>query len=311
MNRCFVAMVALIYLFVGNTTVVAQDVFPVTPTLFIENIFQGAEGIAFNGEGKLFVTANRSFWRIDPDGKVTFLTELHSNLGVTAIGKRDLLVADFGPTNRFNHGPNSDGIVWRITPEGEKKIAAQGGMGDPNFILILKDGTYLISDDATDEIFFVTPKDSVGLFTDAVGHPNGMVMSMDDRTLYVAQIFTSLRPFVWDNRIWAIPLDRKGNIEGIPEIVAEFDGDFAGPDGLAIDTLGRLYATLPRRGEIWRIDPKNHEKLLIAEGMPGIAGIAFGQGEFDSHTLYGASTMRGGGKIWKIDVGIGGYPLHR
>lgn len=288
-----------------------QNDFPVKPTLFVDGIFERAEGIAFNGEGDLFVTANRAFWRLDSSGNATKLADLYTNLGTAAIGERDLLVADFGPTNRFNHGPNIDGIVWRITPEGEKNIEATGGMGDPNFIVVRDDGSYLVSDDATDEIFLVDQIGSVSLFTDVIGHPNGMVISPDGRTLYVAQIFKSLKPPLWDNRVWALPLDEKGEITGECWIVAKMKGEYAGPDGLAIDVNGRLYVTLPRRGEIWRIDPRTGNTLLIAEGMPGIANIAFGRGAFDPQALYGASTRRGGGKIWKIDVGVEGAHIIR
>ena len=285
--------------------------FPVKPTLFIDGTFERAEGIAFNGEGELYVAANRAFWRLDTKGNATKLADLYTNLGVAAIGERDLLVADFGPTNRFNHGPNDDGIVWRITPDGEKRIAATGGMGDPNFIVVRDDGSYLVSDDATNEIFLVDQEGKVNLFTDAINHPNGMVISPDGRTLYVAQIFKSLDPIVGDNRIWRIPLDKNGNPDGVPEVVGLLEKEDAGLDGLAMDTRGRLYVTVPMEGQIWRVDPRNGDRLLIAEGMPGIASIAFGQGEFDHHALYGASTRRGGGRIWKIDVGIGGVHLRR
>jgi sugar lactone lactonase YvrE len=288
-----------------------QDDFPVIPTLFVEGTFERSEGIAFNGEGKLFVTANRALWRLDVDGKATWLADLHTNLGVAAIGERDLLVADFGPRNRFSHGPNDDGIVWRITPEGKKSIAATGGMGDPNFIAVRDDGSYLVSDDATDEIFVVDQKGGVSLFTDAVGHPNGLLLAPDGRTLYVAQIFKSLKPLVGDSRIWGIPLDESGNLAGPPEVVAVIEKEDAGLDGLAMDTLGRLYVTVPMEGQIWRVEPQTGNCLLIAEGMPGIASIAFGRGEFEHHALYGASTRRGAGRIWKVHVGIGGASLRR
>ncbi len=288
-----------------------QIVLPVTPNLFVDGTFNRSEGIAFNGEGTLFVSANKGLWRLDVDGAATKLADLYTNLGVTAIGDRDLLVADFGPTNGFEHGPNSDGIVWRITPEGEKSIAATGGMGDPNFIVIREDSSYLVSDDATNEIFLVEQGREVSLFTNVIDHPNGLLISPDGRTLYVAQIFKSLKPFIWDNRVWRIPLDQNGNPSGAPEVIAKFEGEFAGPDGFAMDTLGRLYVTLPRRGEIWRIDLTTGEKQLISSGMLGIANITFGQGKFDHQALYGASTRRGGGRIWKIDVGIGGMSPRR
>lgn len=308
-NAILIGIFILAVLIFNNSA--RKDGFPVIPTLFVDGTFERAEGIAFNGEGKLYVTANRAFWSLDAKGNATKLADLYTNLGVAAIGERDLLVADFGPTNRFNDGPNDDGIVWRITPEGKKSIAATGGMGDPNFIAVRDDGSYLVSDDATNEIFLVDKEGGVSLFTEAIDHPNGMVISPDGKTLYVAQIFKSLEPVVGDNRIWRIPLDEKGYPAGTPEVVAMMEKEDAGLDGLAMDTLGRLYVTVPMEGQIWRVDPRTGDRLMIAEGMQGIASIAFGQGEFDHHALYGASTRRGGGRIWKIDVRIGGMRLRR
>lgn len=281
--------------------------FPVTPTVLVDGKFQRCEGIAFNGEGDLYVAGNQALWRVSTDGEVTQIAELYSNLGLAPIGERDILMADFGPTNRFNHGPNDDGIVWRITPEGEKTRVVDGGVGDPNFVLVRADGSILVSDDATDEIFLVDPQRQLTLFTDAVGHPNGLALSADESTLYVAQIFGSLRPLTIDDRVWAVPLE-DGQPAGPPQVIARL-GEGAANDGLALDELGRLYVAANGAGQIWRIDPTTHEMVLIAEGMPGVASLAFGQGEFDRQAIYATSTRTG--RVWEIRVGVGGAPLHK
>jgi sugar lactone lactonase YvrE len=281
--------------------------FPVTPTVLVEGKFQRCEGIAFNGEGDLYVAGNRALWRVSTDGEVTQIAELYSNLGLAPIGERDILMADFGPTNRFNHGPNDDGIVWRITPEGEKTRVVDGGIGDPNFVLVRADGSILVSDDATDEIFLVEPQGRLTLFTDAVGHPNGLALSADGSTLYVAQIFGSLRPLTIDDRVWAVPLEH-GQPAALPEVIARL-GEGAANDGLALDELGRLYVAANGTGQIWRIDPATGETVLIAEGMPGVASLAFGEGEFDQQAIYATSTRTG--RVWEVKVGVGGAPLHR
>jgi sugar lactone lactonase YvrE len=281
--------------------------FPVTPTVLVDGKFQRCEGIAFNGEGDLYVAGNRALWRVSTDGEVAQVAELYSNLGLAPIGERDILMADFGPTNRFDTGPNDDGIVWRITPEGAKTRVVDGGIGDPNFALVRADGSFLVSDDATDEIFLVDPQGRLTLFTDAVGHPNGLALSADGSTLYVAQIFNSLRPLVIDDRVWALPLE-DGQPAGLPHVIARL-GDGAANDGLALDSLGRLYVAANGAGQIWRIDPTTRETMLIAEGMPGVASLAFGQGEFDHQAIYATSTRTG--RVWEVKVGVGGAPLHR
>lgn len=288
----------------------ADAEFPVQPELLVDEPFGGCEGISFNGEGRLFVTCNRALWEVEADLTVRQVAELHSNLGVAGIGASDLLVADFGPTNAFRHGRNDDGIVWRITPAGEK-IEHALGIGDPNFILVRSDKSYLVSDDATADIYLVSPEGDVELFTTAVNHPNGLAFSLDESVLYVGQIFTNIRPVVPDDTVWAIKLEDGKPIKDA-KLVAR-----AGPgsaiDGLATDRLGRIYIAANGAGRLWRYDPNADEMLLIAEGMFGLASLAFGEGEFDRESIYATATFAAGrgGKIWRIPVGVEGAPLVR
>ena len=63
--------------------------------------------------------------------------------------------------------------------------------------------------------------------------------------------------------------------------------------------------------QIVRLDPETGLVTTIAEGMPAAASLVFGEGEFDNQALYVTSTFRGGGKIWKVSVGVRGATLHR
>ena len=231
-----------------------ESQFPATPRVLVDGVFQRCEGIAFNGEGDLYVAGNSRLWRVSPAGEATEIAELYSNLGLAPIGDRDILMADFGPTSRFDTGPNADGFV-----------------------------------------------------SGAVGHPNGLALSADESMLYIAQIFKSIRPIVSDGRVWALPFTN-GMPSGPPELIADL-GDEAANDGLAMDELGRIYVAANGAGQIWRIDPETRETKLIAENMPGAASIAFGEGEFDQNAIYVTSTRTG--KVWEVQVGVGGATLHR
>jgi sugar lactone lactonase YvrE len=307
---------ALIILLASSLYSAAQIVeespaFPVEATLLVGDQFGGSEGIAFNGEGRLFVTANRALWEIDTAGGVRKVVDLFTNLGLAAIGDRDLLVADFGPTNAFRQDRNSDGMVWRITPEGDKTELISG-IGDPNFVLVRADGSLLISDDATSDIFVAGEDGIAKLFSTAVNHPNGLALSDDGNTLYVAQIFKSIRPVVPDDSLWAIDL-KDGVPVGAARLVAR-TGPRAANDGLAMDELGRVYiAANGEAGQIWRYNPADRKLQLIAERVYGAASIAFGAGEFDHQSIYVTTTFNQGrgGKIWRIPVGVGGQTLHR
>ena len=101
---------------------------------------------------------------------------------------------------------NREGKIWRYDPAtDEMMLIAEGmfgcaslasltGMGDPNFILVLEDKTYLVSDDATADIYHVGDDGVPELWSTAVNHPNGLALSEDGSTLYVARIFTNIRP---------------------------------------------------------------------------------------------------------------------
>ncbi len=278
----------------------AEPVFPVQAERFITR-FNGAEGLTFNAEGRLFIGANNAVWEAQPDGSVRKLVDVHRHLGQAAIGRRDILAADFGPTNAFQQpGPNDDGIVWRITPEGRRTIFATG-IGDPNAVLRLPGGTWLVSDDAVDRIYRLE-RGRASIWSTAVPFPNGMALSRDGRTLFVAQIFRAIGPVVPDNAIWAIPI-RNDRPAGPARIVARTE---QAPDGLAADELGRIYIADNGSNSIRRFDPSSGEMVVVARDLPAVASLAFGRGRFDHHSLYATSTARGGGVIWRIPVGVRG-----
>ena len=285
----------------------AASGFPVTPIPFVQGAFTRCEGIAFSGEGRLFVAGDRAFWEVNTEGSVTRLVDLYSNLGLAPIGERDILMADFGPNNAFDGNPVRDGIVWRISPEGDTTRVVNGGIGDPNFILVLPDRSFLVSDDATDEIFQADLAGSLEIFTRTVAHPNGMALADDGSTLYIAQSFRQINPYVLDDRLWAMPLS-EGVPAGAPAVVARL-GEQALNDGLALDSEGRVYVAANVQGTIWRFDPRTGETVLVAEGLPGAGSLAFGQGEFDTMALYVTSTRTG--TVWVVPGGSRGAPLHR
>lgn len=283
--------------------------FPVKPEIFISQ-FRGSEGITFNAEGKLFIGANNSIWIAEPDASVKKIADVHRHLGQARIGERDILACDFGPTNIFQEGENAknDGIVWRITPEGDKTVVATG-IADPNAVLVLKDGSLLVSDDGVDKIYRV--KDGkVSVWSSDVWYPNGLALSLDEKTLFVAQIFSALKPkIIGDDRVWAFDLNDDGSPRGKPRLVARTG--HGGIDGLVADEKGRIYIADNGGDRIFRYDPKSGEVTLIAEGIPAVASLVFGEGKFDHYSLYATSTARGGGKIYRIPVGVRGAPLHK
>lgn len=153
----------------------------IVPQVVVEGRFNSGEGLTFSGEGRLFMAAERAVWEVNPDGSTHKVVDVSSNLGLAPLGTRDLLMADFGPLVWPQAGPNTDGVIWRITPEGSKTALATG-IGDPNAIVMLPDGSLLVSDDFTSFIYRVTRDGRVSVFTDAIPFPNGLALAPDGGT---------------------------------------------------------------------------------------------------------------------------------
>lgn len=288
----------------------------VAPQVLLEGRFRGAEGLSFNAEGRLFMAADKALWEVRPDGAVRKLAEFSSNLGLAAIGERDLLMCDFGPQVRPQAGENADGVVWRVTPEGETTRVATG-IGDPNAAVVLPDGSILVSDDFTHHVYRVRrdgeDDGAVSLFTDAIPFPNGLALAPDGSALYVARIFRRApdgpppaRFQDFSDEVWRLPLDDL-RPAGEPEVIFRTGGE-TGPDGLALDVEGRIYLSAARAGQLWRFDPASGEAELLADGLPGLASLAFGRGAFDPESLY--ATQIRGGRLLRFPVGARGAELH-
>ncbi|HEX9829501.1 MAG TPA: SMP-30/gluconolactonase/LRE family protein [Bacteroidota bacterium] len=295
------------------TSVIAQPTLSqsIPVEVLIENRFNGGEGLSFNHEGRLFICANRSMWEVTHDLQTHKVADFTSNLGLAPIGKRDLLKADFGPLIFPQHGTNNDGVVWRVTPEGDTTRIADN-IGDPNAIVVLPDSSFLVSDDFTYNIYHVTPEGTVSVFTDAIPFPNGIALSPNGDALYVARLFVKYpdepppaRFQEFSDEVWRLPL-RDFRPAGLAEVVFR-TGGATGPDGLAVDTEGRVYLSAAREGQLWRFDPTTGKGELLAEGLPGLASIAFGQGKFDHESLY-AMQIRGG-RVLRFKVGAKGARL--
>ncbi|MDL2402517.1 SMP-30/gluconolactonase/LRE family protein [Rhizobium mayense] len=102
--------------------------------------------------------------------------------------------------------------------------------------------------------------------------PNGLVVSADGATLYVAETF--------GKRISAFDIDADGNLTN-RRIHAQLRGE---PDGLSLDAEGCLWVPFLFLGEFARIAPDGSEVEAIAfPGMNAIACIGGGQ---DRKTLF-------------------------
>lgn len=171
--------------------------------------------------------------------------------------------------HRFN-SPNdvvrrSDGTVFFTDPPYGLKDLNSSPVKELDF-----NGVYRVDADGT-----------VHLLDDGLGFPNGIALSPDERTLYVSNSDPA-RP-VWmaysldaqgavlDKRVFADASDLLG--EGVPGL----------PDGMAVSSDGRLFATGPGGVLVFDADGK---RLGRIETGSAVSNVAFGD---DGGTLYMSS----------------------
>lgn len=126
-------------------------------------------------------------------------------------------------------------------------------------------------------VYRIDPDGKVHEITHEVEKPNGIAVSPDGKTLYVAdhnngtdRIFTDPNPPTpGAMKIYAFPLDRKGFVGGPRRTLIDFGAD-AGCDGMAVDSLGNVYLTVRgvKRPGVMVIDPNGKEVGFIPTGSP-------------------------------------------
>ncbi len=156
-------------------------------------------------------------------------------------------------------------------------------------------------------VYRVDSDGSVIEITHDVEKPNGIVLSPDERTLYIGDHNNgSEKPSTDSNapppvpgamKVYAFPLDEAGLVSGPRRTLVDF-GQVAGCDGMTVDSDGHIYLTCRRltRPGILVIDSEGNELDFLPTGPENQSGgfedwrgipsnVEFGIGD-DSHTLY-------------------------
>ncbi len=204
----------------------------------------GGNGMTFDLEGNLI--------HCEGEGRCVTRT--------TQDGKSTTVLVDRFEGGRFNR-PNdvvcrSDGSIWFTDPSmripfPDREVPGPEGV----------DGVW-----AGARVYRVATDGSIATVVDCE-YPNGLAFSPDERTLYVANTRST-------KYIHAIDLDAAGNVTGRRIFADLSEGDEPGiPDGMKVDTLGRVYCTGP--GGIWVMEPDGRRVGIIRAPEQAV-NFAFG-----------------------------------
>ncbi len=160
---------------------------------------------------------------------------------------------------------------------------------------------------------------SVIEITHDVGKPNGIAISPDGQTLYLAdhdngvdRIGSDEKPQPGAMKVYAFPLGADGKVNGPRKTIVDF-GDQAGCDGMTVDEKGNVYLTsrgLKRPG-VLVVDPTGKEVAFIPTGVPNQkpdapvgfpSNVEFGVGD-EAHFLYITIDK----SLFRIPLKVNGY----
>lgn len=154
-------------------------------------------------------------------------------------------------------------------------------------------------------VYRLDPDGKVLEITRAVEKPNGIVLSPDQRTLYVGDHNnggnrlkpTDPEPKRGAMKVHAFPLDADGRVAGPARTLVDF-GTENGCDGMTVDQEGNVYLACRslRRPGILVVDPRGRERAFVETGPRDQRGlfedwrgipsnVEFGIGD-DAHSLY-------------------------
>lgn len=210
----------------------------------------------------LFFSDNASspderIWKLVPPSTTPEIHLEPSGSNGLAIDNDDqLIVAD-----------QSEKRITRVSSSGGGNIETLGGPGayTPNDLIVRSDGNIYFTDPATG-FYRLSPNGEVSAPNTEVSQPNGIILSLDENTLYVGD--------VGNRQIHAFTLDAQGAI-GSGSLFATATNNTV--DGMALDCAGNLYA-----------GTANGVEVFNPEGAP-IGTVPTGE---SSNATFGGSDRR-------------------
>jgi gluconolactonase len=226
-----------------------------SPYVAMENT-QGGNGLTFDKQGRLLMCqmAARRVVRFDGDGSMTVVADRWEGKRVTA------------PNDVVGR---SDGTIFFTDPQGRlsQEEREQGFSG----------------------VYLVTPDGQMKLATDECPYPNGLALSPDEATLYVAITRQDQECFQEKEgggvcphqRVLAFDVASDGSLSNNRLFADMSSGEEGVPDGMKVDSEGNVFCTGP--GGVWVFD-KDGNHLGTLRTPEVTANCAFGGS--DHRTLF-------------------------
>jgi gluconolactonase len=163
----------------------------------------------------------------------------------------------------------------------------------PNDLAVRRDGTIYFSDLDSQRLFRIAPGGEVSLIDDSLKQPNGVTLSVDEQTLYVAEYSAGA-----DRQVHRYQLAADGTAGG----KALFNA--GGGDGMVVDCAGNLYVA---RGKAVVVVDRQGTTVgsIPVDVSEGVTNLAFGGP--DRRTLY-ITSFGNPPRLHRVSLGVPGLP---
>jgi gluconolactonase len=248
---------------------------PAGPIVKLHTGFTFTEGPAADAQGNVYFTDVRAnkIHHVTTGGKLTTFLENSEGCNGLMFDSRGRLLACQG------------GLMRVVAIDvGSKQITALADKFEgkpfnrPNDLVVDAQGGVYFTDPNEQNVYYVAPKGEVLRVASGLARPNGVLLSPDERTLYV---LPSGAPHVL-----AFAIESPGRVREqrvLAELKQPETGMPRGGDGLTVDTRGNLYCTQPGLSAIQVISPEG-KTLGLIRFPEAPSNCAFGGA--DMKTLY-------------------------
>jgi len=266
----------------------------ITPAVIAAG-FISPEGPSFDRQGNLhFVDWDAErVYRVTPAGQVSIFAE---TAGIPTGSK-------FHRDGRLFVADGKRGVI-AITPDGVVRPVATECAGrrfrGPNDLVFAPNGDIYFTDPAgtgpqnpVGQIFLLRADGTVEEFAGGFQFPNGVALSDDGRTLFMAETFPQ--------HIWAFELDSHGR-ERSRRVYATLQGGL-GPDGMAFGQDGNLYIAHFGKGVVAVVSPQGK----VIDELP-VGGMKATNVAFWGKSLYVTDVDKS--QVTRLDIGVAGQVVY-
>ncbi|OON41754.1 gluconolactonase [Izhakiella australiensis] len=228
------------------------------------------EGPVWHPSGCLYVTdiPYGRIFRVDMEGEWQLVAQYDGEPnGMKLIDSDTLLIAD------YRHGlirlSLTDGSLrpWLTRRNSESFRGLNDLTLDSRGNLYFTDQGQTGLHDPSGRVYRLAPDGRLDVLLANCPSPNGLVLSPDEKLLYVAM--------TRGNCIWRVPLQADGSVSKVGQFFTSHGP--SGPDGLAINASGELLIANPGLGRVWLLnDLAEPTTILISPLGRSTTNLCFG-----------------------------------